>query len=246
MLRKPGLLSFTLRQKINLDVDNVKIDGVPIERVNNIEFLGVIIDKHLKWHKHIQYIKGKITKCIGIFLNVRNKLHSSVLRTLYNTLILPYFSYCVTVWGNTHACYKNVIVLLQKKVLRIITFSRRLSHTAALFKQLHILKFEQLYKYNINLLMYNYVNNRLPSSFNNFFLTNENVHLYNTRSIGDMYLNHRKLDVCRMGIRYNAPRAWKKSPDNRKQISSMQSFKRLLKTCILIITNVVSYMLYII
>lgn len=228
-VKKTKFIIFHTKKKMNLDVDSIEIDGVIIERVDSIKFLGVIIDESLKWHKHIQYIKGKITKCIGIFLNVRNKLHSSVLRTLYNTLILPYFSYCIIVWGNTHACYRNIIEILQKKVLRLITFSSRLAHTDPLFKQLRILKFDQLYKYNVNLLMYNYINNRLPSHFNNFFLTNDDVHLYNTRSINDMYLNHRKLDICRMGIKYNAPRIWNYLPANIRHFPSMSGFKRMLK-----------------
>ena len=44
----------------------IKIDDRPISRVSDTKFLGVYIDEHLIWKKHIQYIGNKIAKGIGI------------------------------------------------------------------------------------------------------------------------------------------------------------------------------------
>ena len=48
--------------------------------------------------------------------------------TLYNTLMLPYFNYCILSWGsvlkNNHHLH-----LLQKKAIRIITNSHFIAHT---------------------------------------------------------------------------------------------------------------------
>ena len=43
-----------------------------IFRVKSTKFLGVIIDDKLKWTAHIQYIKNKLSKSIGIMYKCRN------------------------------------------------------------------------------------------------------------------------------------------------------------------------------
>lgn len=149
-------------------------------------------------------------KCIGILLNVRKKLIINTLRTLYNALILPYLSYCITIWGNTctYDCYTSKIVLLQKKILRIITFSNRIAHTAQLFSRLNIMKFEHLYKYNVNSFMFNYLHHKLPICYEIFFTYKTDLYEYNTRRRNNVSLIFRKLVICRMGLKYNGPRLW--------------------------------------
>ena len=75
------------------------IDSIPISKVNVVNFLGIQIDSDLKWDVHINNIKSKISKCIGILYKLRFHIPSSVLFTLYNSLVLPYLSYCIVVWG---------------------------------------------------------------------------------------------------------------------------------------------------
>ena len=52
---------------------------------------GVIIDNKLRWSDHINYIKNKISKSIGIINKTRNFLNKNTLRNLYYTFILPLF-----------------------------------------------------------------------------------------------------------------------------------------------------------
>ena len=47
------------------------ISGNNIVCVNNIKFLGLIIDSKLNWSDHITYIKNKISKSIGMLTKIR-------------------------------------------------------------------------------------------------------------------------------------------------------------------------------
>ena len=42
------------------------INGIELERVSEIKFLGVVIDNKLSWKPHIKYIKTKISKSLAI------------------------------------------------------------------------------------------------------------------------------------------------------------------------------------
>uniref|UniRef100_A0A8C6U0E0 Reverse transcriptase domain-containing protein n=2 Tax=Neogobius melanostomus TaxID=47308 RepID=A0A8C6U0E0_9GOBI len=46
--------------------DSVNIEGVVLDTVSEIKFLGVIIDSKLSWKPHIRHIQGKVSKSISI------------------------------------------------------------------------------------------------------------------------------------------------------------------------------------
>ena len=75
----------------------------------------------------------------------RKYLNKNNLKNLYHDYIYPYFTYCVEVWGCASKCHLNSLFLLQKKILRIMTFSQYLSHTDSLFKNLEILPIDKIF-----------------------------------------------------------------------------------------------------
>ena len=91
-------------------------------------------------------------------------------------------TYGITLWGNTYISNLNPIITLQKRVVRIITFSKFDDHSSPLFKNLNILKLVDLVFLNSALFMYDYHNGNLPATFsNNIFKQVTSVHNYNTR-----------------------------------------------------------------
>ena len=132
-----------IKEKYINNNPKVQIRNQNLSSVNNTKFLGVIIDKKLNWVDHITFIKNKISKSIGIINKIRKFLDKNTLRNLYFTFIYPYLIYCIEIWGNTHNTYLLPLIKLQKKCVRIITFSHYLEYTEPLFKQLDILNFTQ-------------------------------------------------------------------------------------------------------
>ena len=102
------------RSKVKLNKELV-IDGVKIESARSTKFLGVMIDQKLNFYEHIQYLKGKVARGVGILYKCRKYLKQSTLTTLYYSFVYPYFTYCLTVWGNTFKTYFDCLVKLQKK-----------------------------------------------------------------------------------------------------------------------------------
>ena len=78
---------------------DIYLDNIKISWSKTAKFLGVIIDENLSWKNHINYIEGKIAKNIGIIKRVKYCLSEKTMNTLYNTLVLPYLSYCNIVWA---------------------------------------------------------------------------------------------------------------------------------------------------
>ena len=117
-------------------------------RVQEHKFLGIIIHENLSWKPHITSICDKVAKVIEILSKSRRYLPSVTLKTLYNSLFQPYINYCNLVWASTYASYLEPLYLLQKKAIRIITFSPPRTRSNPLFSKLNILSLHSLYKFH--------------------------------------------------------------------------------------------------
>ena len=77
---------------------DIQIDGISIKKVEEAKSLGLFIDKHLSWTKHIEEISKKISYGIGALKRIRPLISESTALQIYQALILPHFDYCSPVW----------------------------------------------------------------------------------------------------------------------------------------------------
>ena len=137
------------------------------------------------WNSHVNYIAAKMSRSIGLFMILRHTLPIDILVLLYNSPILPRMTYCLLAGGDHH----NKMYLLQKKVLRIITFSKLSAHSEPLLKQLPLIKFENMVKMQHVKLYNRYLNGNLTCYFLTLII-NKNPHNHYTRN-QDLYIDFR-------------------------------------------------------
>ena len=90
---------------------------------------------------------------------------------LHNSMCLPYISYCYEIWENASAY--ALILLLQKKWIRMVHKAKYLDHTKPLFILSKSLSFNE-HKYSTHLLIYKAFYNLLPRNRQNIFEININ------------------------------------------------------------------------
>ena len=71
---------------------------------------------------------------------------------------------------------------MQKKIVRIMTFSYYYAHTAPIFRDLEILTIDQLIVHRIGTVMYKFNYRLVPDVLNTMYRKNCEIHSYNTRS----------------------------------------------------------------
>ena len=165
-LKKNKFMIFSNMKK---DEIVLSIDGVNIERVYEFRFLGVILDDKLTWKNHIAYVKGKVAKSLFILNKVKYDLDVSILRMLYCTLVLPYFIYCLEVWGNTYKSNIIPMIMLQKRALRIIYKEDFRAHTTRLFMLSGLLTFLDLVELRTLLVVFRAKYRELPKQLQKLF-----------------------------------------------------------------------------
>ena len=125
---KTNFMLFCRKNVSNVNIE-IKINGICIKKVEHAKFLGVIIDHKLNWDHHIKYIKQKVAKGIGIIIKARKTFNKETLTTLYHTMILPYLSYCIHVWGTASHI----------RIHGLFYFKRKLYELSVVFRQKPIL-----------------------------------------------------------------------------------------------------------
>jgi len=192
-------------QNVNkrLTMPNIMIENTKVDIIDDFNFLGITINKHLKWSSHIDKISHKISKTTGVLNKLKNYIPKNILLTIYQSLITPHLNYGVLAWGSS--CGK--VFKLQKKAIRIITNSKYNAHTEPLFKQLNILKVQDIFKLQQLKFYFKLRNNRLPTYFGNFQLTRHaDLHSYETRGRGNFIDQGAKFNISKQNIRHSLPR----------------------------------------
>ena len=87
------------QKKLNYSM-KIEIGGKTVNEHKSV--LGILIDCHLNWKEHIQQLSKKISRGIGVLCKIRHYVNVKILTQLYHAIILPFFSYCCIVWGNTY------------------------------------------------------------------------------------------------------------------------------------------------
>ena len=195
-------------------------------------FLGVRMDEKLCWKNHIQYIKSKISKNIGIMWKARYIFNTSTLITLYYSFIYPYISYCIEVWGTAAKLYTDSILKLQKSCCRLITGSSKRASSAPLFKLLNIYPLLDVYNYNVMLLMFKFKKGLLPDIFNDLF-TNCSESNIITRQHESFRMPLCKTQAAYNSIRMQGVKLWNMYKNKISLDSSYHCFKKSLRKLLL-------------
>ena len=188
-----------------------------------------MIDSNLNWKNRINYIITKIRRSIGVLSKLRYYVNANILTQLYYSLIFPFITYGLTNWGNTYISNLKTIVTLQKKALRIMSFSNYNDHTSYLFKQFNILKFIELVELYNSLFMYDYFTDRLPKVFDNFFIkiiefTTIILGLHQNKLI--IFLQLRQLNYDKFSLRFNGVKIWNSINESDKHLSRKRFKKK--------------------
>ena len=130
------------------------LNNKEIEQVKETVFLGIVLDEHLTWKPHIAYTANKVSKSIGVIRKSSFYPKKETIHILYFSMIYPYLQNCNLVWANTYQKNLSRLVILQKRIVRIINKRDNLAHTSPIFKDLYLLKFEDILKLQLSQFMF--------------------------------------------------------------------------------------------
>ena len=160
-------------------IKKIKLDGKKLRPSSEIKYLGILLDENLTFGPQIQKINAQLNRANTLLAKARHYMPRNLLMQLYYGQFFSRISYACQIWGQ---CLneKSQTFLLQKKAIRIITFSDFAAHTSPLFKTLNIVKLPDLIKMQNLLFIHNVMNDKVPSYFHDCVHKIKSGHHYNT------------------------------------------------------------------
>ena len=153
----------------------------------------------------------------------------NVLILIYNTILLPYLTYCCITWGFTYQTYINKILIIQKKAMRIITHSPFQCHSSPLFKKTNNLNIFQIIEYCASIFMYQELNSTVPNVFQQNRFLSYSYHTYETRNKISIRTPLFKLQFSRRSIFDHGIKIWNNLSPEVKSITNKRIFKKMIR-----------------
>ena len=154
------------------------------------------------------------------FSKLENYVSLKILRSIYFAIFDSYSYYFCLFWAQNFSSIQ-LILILQKKFVRIIYFRLRNFHTSPLFKQNFILKFQVKICLENILFVSKPLNNLSTSNFNTGFSFSSEQHNYETSSSTQgnlMKLFYKANRYGKYSITVSAVESWNKIQKQLKSI----------------------------
>lgn len=201
--------------------DSIKIildEGeVFITKKNNLKYLGVIMDCHLKWNEHIDYVTKKIRSLIPIFKNINKILHDDQIKIVYSALVESHLNYGITAWGGVLDQHLRKLQVAQKYILKVMAKKTYTFPTDALYKETKTLDIRQLYCIRTLIKQYKKTSELA-----------HHTHSYQTRHKKNAVLPKTKKSILQRSFKYIGPKLYNYIPESIKTLP-FHIFKKKVK-----------------
>ena len=217
------------------------INNYEIQKEESIKFLGVLLNQHLTWKKHIKLTENKIAKNMGTLYKARPYLDKRALLCLYYSYIHSYLNYANTAWCSTNRTYLKKLQSQQKHAIIIIFHENKFAHTQEHFKENNILNIYQSNIFNNLLFLHRIKNGKAPNVFLSKFFRPS--HHYPTRfSQNNCIVPSFKLTKSKYRITIRAPKLWNIVLNIEYTfIEKPAIFKATIKTKLVLLENAIVY-----
>ena len=226
-LTKTNYILFSTKHLRSDYEHTITMSNTKIERVDSCKFLGVYVDDKLNWKKQICQVQTKLARTLGILYRTSKLLDETTLKTLYNSLFLPYLNYCCEIWGNTLKTYLRPIELLQKKAIRIVCNVGRYENTTPLFARLSLLKFKDLVKWKTATIMHKVFLKQMPKQIQQYFEIKKTK--YPQRHLNKFTLNLHRTRLKSFALSVIGVKTWNEIDYSIQTLKSHVLFKLKLK-----------------
>ena len=250
-LSKTNFVIFAAKNKPIKNV-TLLLNKKAIQQTDYVKYLGVLIDSQLTFTQHITLTTKKVSRVTGLMYRIRNCVNNKTLKMIYYSLIYPHLLYGIPIWGNADYTHTSSLLILQKKAVRLISNKERNLHTIfelpgnpttywyvdtfikvpsdPLFKELEILKVQDIFKITTLNFVYDSLNKLNPEQFHLYYHYPTNIH--NTAANRNENLYPPIVRTTTYGlkaIQYTGCTLWNNLPIDKRKATSKKSFTRTIK-----------------
>uniref|UniRef100_A0A1B6L7P7 Reverse transcriptase domain-containing protein n=1 Tax=Graphocephala atropunctata TaxID=36148 RepID=A0A1B6L7P7_9HEMI len=148
-----------------------------IEVVDYVKYLGMYIDKRLKWDHHINFLSSKLRKVNYVLYHLKGFVGSDKLMNVYISWFESLMRFGIIHYGGAYNYCLNSVIMNQRHAIRTIYSLKRMDRMSYLFREKNILTFEQLHKYSIILYVAKFIYQFEFREINRITRSSQQIHL---------------------------------------------------------------------
>ena len=207
------------------------VDKVPIEQVEKVQLLGMVIDNHLTWSKQIDNVIRKMGVGIHMTRRCEPYVPSHILEQVCRPLILSHLDYCSVVWASATKTVLFKLQVAQNRAARLVLGYSSRTSVRKMQSSLSWLSVENRLASSTVTFLGNTLRTHRPEFLKEQIVLCNTVHKHNTRkaSNGDIVQAHPKTNFRKRTVLYRASKIWNELPQDIRQEKSKISFKRRIK-----------------
>ena len=197
--------------------------------LNSLAFKLTIIYDSIIFVSHSDYILDKISRTIDLLFKLNKILPQNILLNIYNTLLLPYYTYGIILWHGSPNYAIDRVSKSQKNAIRAICQLEFNGHTCNSFKELCILKIHDLYRVNLCVTMFKIIKNPTCYPISANFSRNSEFHNYPTWNRINYSIPLYSRTSSQACFVYQASIEFNNFPQDLKGNLSINTFRKKLK-----------------
>lgn len=229
---KTELIVFGSRKAINnLPSHSITIGNNEIPFSSKARNLGVILDETLSMDQAVSSIRQSCYLHLRKISRIRPFIPEEAAKQLVISFVLSKIDYCNSLFHSTSCSNINKLQTIQNHAARLVKQVPKSTNPMPLLYQLHWLPVKARITYKIAVIVYNTLSSEFSPSYLKDLLSTYNP----TRTLRSQskHLLHKpipRLSFGQKAFSYSAPFVWNSLPDQVKSATSIQIFKKRLKT----------------
>ncbi|CAB3993932.1 Hypothetical predicted protein [Paramuricea clavata] len=219
------------RQLMNeLDVNiSISFMGKILEPVDFAKDLGLLMDSHLSYDKHISNLVSSCLYKLCQINRVKNNFDKGTLTMIITSLVISKLLYCSTVWSNTTCTNIKKLQSIQNFACKIITGSKKYDHVSPLLQNLEWLTVDKLLYFRDAVMTFKCMNNLAPKYLCDMFEKRSCIHNRSTRNCNSIQIPLFKTAAGQRSFAFRGASIWNNLDTELKKCTSLKTFKSQLK-----------------
>ena len=157
---KSNYITYGTKDKVTLKMTKSKLQHIT---TGTAKLLGVDLQPDGKYAAHATKIQGRIAKAAAMLREIKNLMPKHLKIMVYRSLLESHLRYALPLWGPTLSLADiKKFETIQKKALRAVEGAPYNAHTNPIFKKYNVLKFSDLIRTEMQMLMYDATYGNMP------------------------------------------------------------------------------------
>ena len=225
---KTEVILFGTEKQLNKRTLEIYVEGENETKLlkgeKHIKILGIYLDQHLNWTKQTSYVKQKATNNIRMLHRINYCLPRKQQRILYDSLVVPHFSYGDIIWMNCSQQNKNKLQLAQNFAAKSMVGAKKYDSATTALKTLQLLPLEQKRQIHLAVHVKKALEGHTTENISTMYKNQQNTNSSRAATRGDLMYPKHRLELYSRGTFYSSIKIWNSLPQNLRN-NNLNNFK---------------------